>query len=92
MSGTERQEAGWNCTERNFINCNSWHLVLQRESKRKRWVEHLFRMREKKNSCRVVVGTPTGGPRCRWENDTKMGLEEVGWQVVDCISMPQDKD
>jgi hypothetical protein len=26
MFGTERQEAGQNCTERNFITCNSCHV------------------------------------------------------------------
>jgi hypothetical protein len=49
-------------------------------------------MQEKKHSCRVVVGTPTEGPRYKWEDNTKMGLEEVGWHVEECVSLPQDKD
>jgi len=40
----------------------------------------------------VVVGKPTEGPRYRWEDNTKMGLEELGWEVVDWICLLQDKD
>jgi hypothetical protein len=57
-----------------------------------RGVEHVVRIREKKNSCRVVVGTPTGGPRHRWEDNIKMHLEEVRWEGVDWIDMAQDKE
>jgi len=33
---------------------------------------------------RLLVGVPEGkrslaGPRCRWEDDIKMDLQEVGW-------------
>jgi hypothetical protein len=34
---------------------------------------------------RVLVGKsegkkPLGGPRCKWENNIKMDLQEVGWE------------
>jgi hypothetical protein len=49
-------------------------------------------MQEKKHSFRVVVGTPTRGPRYRLEDNIKMDLEEIGWEGVDWIGLPQDKD
>jgi len=55
-------------------------------------VEHLVRMQEKKHFCRVVVGKPAEGPRYRWEDNTKMDLEEVGWEAVDYICLLQFKD
>jgi hypothetical protein len=54
---------------------------------RERWVEHLVRMQEKNIFCRVVVGKPTEGPRYRWEDNIKMDLEEIGWEVVDWICL-----
>jgi hypothetical protein len=40
--------------------------------------------RERRGACRVLVGKPEGKRplgRCRhrWENNVKMGLQEVGW-------------
>jgi hypothetical protein len=31
-----------------------------------------------------------GGPRCRWENNIKMDLQEVGWWDMDSIDLAQD--
>jgi hypothetical protein len=31
-------------------------------------------------------------PRRSWENDIKMGLQEVGWGGMDWIDLAQDKD
>ena len=30
--------------------------------------------------------TPVGRPRCRWENDIKMDIQETGWRVWTGIS------
>jgi hypothetical protein len=35
---------------------------------------------------------PLGRPRCRWEDNIKLDLEEVGWEGVDWIDMAQDRD
>jgi hypothetical protein len=45
---------------------------------------------------RVSVGRPEGRlplgrPRCRWEDNIKMDLQEVGWGM-DWIEMAQDRD
>jgi hypothetical protein len=46
---------------------------------------------------RAVVGKPEGRrplgrPRCRWEDDIKMDLREVGWGSIDWIDLAQDRD
>jgi hypothetical protein len=33
-----------------------------------------------------------GRPRSIWEDNIKMALKEVEWEVVDCIYMVQNKD
>ena len=35
---------------------------------------------------------PLGRPRCRWEDDIKMGLEEVGRGCGDWMELAQDRD
>ena len=35
---------------------------------------------------------PLGRPRCRWEDNIKMDLEEVGRVCVDWIEFAQDRD
>jgi len=46
---------------------------------------------------RVLVGKPEGKrplgkPRCRWEDNIKMDLQEVGCGVMDWIELAQDRD
>jgi len=45
----------------------------------------------------VLVGKPEekkplGRPRCRWEDNIKMDLQEVGCGGMDCIKLAQDRD
>jgi hypothetical protein len=35
---------------------------------------------------------PLGRPRCRWVDNIKMDLTEIGWDGVDWIDMAQDRD
>jgi len=35
---------------------------------------------------------PLGRPRSRWEDNIKMGLQEVGCGGMDWIELPQDRD
>jgi hypothetical protein len=31
-------------------------------------------------------------PRRRWDNNIKMDIREIGWEGVDWMHIPQDKD
>ena len=53
------------------------------KSRRMRWAGHLARMGEEISVYRLLVGKPEGKkplgrPRCRWEDNIKMDLQEVG--------------
>jgi hypothetical protein len=52
---------------------------------------------EKRNAYRLLVGKPEGRrqlgrPRCRWLDNIRMDLAEVGWGDVDWIGLVQDRD
>jgi hypothetical protein len=54
-------------------------------------------MGERRGAYRVLVGKPEGRrplgrPRCRWEDNIKMDLREVGWGGMDWINLSQDRD
>ena len=62
-----------------------------------RLARHVARMGERRGVYRVLVGkpegkTPLGRPRRRWEDNIKMGLQEVGCGGVDWIELAQDRD
>jgi hypothetical protein len=59
-----------------------------------RWAGHVARMGEGRGVCR---GKPKerddlGRPWCRWEDNIKMDLQEVGCGGVDWIHLAQDRD
>jgi hypothetical protein len=50
-----------------------------------------------RNTYEILFGKPEwkrprGRPRRRWEDNVKMDLREIGWEGVDWIHLPQDKD
>jgi hypothetical protein len=54
-------------------------------------------MGAKRIAYRILVGKlegkrPLGKPRCRWLNDIKMDLREIGWGGKDWIDLAQDVD
>ena len=58
------------------------NIVRAVKSRRMRWAEHVARMGEGRGVHRVLVGKPEGKkplgrPRRRWEDNIKMGLQEV---------------
>jgi hypothetical protein len=66
------------------------------KSRKMRWVEHVARMGEKRNVYKLLVGKPEGErplgrPRCRWIDNIKMDLLEIGLNVVDWIGLAQDR-
>jgi hypothetical protein len=58
------------------------------KSRRMRWAGHVALMWEKRNAYRMLVGKPEvkiplRTPRCRWVNNIKMDLREIGWDGMD---------
>jgi hypothetical protein len=81
------------------MGCETWSLTLREErfARRMRWAGHVARIGAKRNACRTLVGKPEGKkplgrPRCRWVNNIKMVLREVGWGGMDWIELVQDRD
>jgi len=55
------------------------------------------RMGEGRGVYRVLVGKPEGKrplgrPRCRWEDNNKMDLQEVGGGFGDWMNLAEDRD
>jgi hypothetical protein len=61
-------------------------IVQEVKSRRMRWAGHVASMGEGRGVHRVLVGKPErkrplGRPRCRWEDNIMMDLQEVGGGV-----------
>ena len=67
------------------------------KSRRMRSAEHVARMEEGRGVHKVLVGKPEGKrplgrPRRTWEDNIKMGLQEVGRGCGDWMGLAQDRD
>ena len=76
---------------------SSPNIVRVIKSRRMRWARHVARMGEEKGVYRVLVGKPEGRrplgrPRCRWMDNIRMDLQEVGCEYMDWIGLAQDRD
>jgi hypothetical protein len=62
---------------------------------RMRGAGHIARMGRRKIKIGFWWGSQKrllGRPICRWENNIKMDLREIGWGCMDWINMAQDRD
>jgi len=67
------------------------------KSRRMRWAGHVALMGDRRSVYWVLVGKPDGRrplgrPRRRWEDNIKMGLQEVGYGGMEWIELAQDRD
>jgi hypothetical protein len=67
------------------------------KSKRMRLAGHVPRMGEVKNSNSILDGKPEekrpfGRRRSGWEDNIRMDIREIVWEVVDWIHLTQDRD
>jgi len=73
------------------------NIVRVVKSRRMRWEGHVARMGQGRVVHRILVRKPEGKrslgrPRCRWEDNIKMDLQEVGGGCGDWIELTQDRD
>ncbi|KAJ4432095.1 hypothetical protein ANN_20709 [Periplaneta americana] len=71
-------------------------IIRNIKSRRLIWAGHVARMGESRNTYRMLVGRPEGKrplgrPRCRWEDNIKMDLREVGYDDREWINFAQDR-
>jgi hypothetical protein len=76
---------------------SSPNIIRMIKSRRLRWAGYVARMGEKRNAYRILVGKPEGKrslgrPRCRWVDNIKIDLREIGWDGTDWIDLTQDRD
>jgi len=82
--------------ELNDLYCSP-NIVRVIKSRRIRWAGHVARMGVRRGVYRDLVGKPEGKrplgrPRRRWEDNIKMGLQEVGYGDMDWIELAGDGD
>jgi hypothetical protein len=95
--GLQRDEVtrGWRkLHNEEFHNLySSPNIVRVKQSKRMRWVGHVWEMI---NNYKTLVRNPERRkpferPRSRWENNVKMDLREIGCGGVDLIHLAEDR-
>ena len=61
---------------------SSPNIIRVIKSRRMRWAEHVACMGDRRGAYRILVGgrRPLGRSRCRWDDNIKMDLQEVGWE------------
>jgi hypothetical protein len=72
--------------------CSSPNVIRMIKSRRMRWAGHLACMRTKRNTFRILLGKPKanippGRIRCRWDDNIRMDLPEIGWGGMDWIHL-----
>ncbi|KAJ4438655.1 hypothetical protein ANN_14602 [Periplaneta americana] len=72
------------------------NYTIEQNIRRLRWAGHVARMGESKSAYIVLVGKKgerlLGRPRCRWEDNIKMDLKEMGYDSRDWINLAQYRD
>ena len=76
---------------------SSPNIVRVIKSRRLRWAGHVVHMGEEWGVYRVLLGKPEGKralgrPRCRWVDNIRTELQEVGCGYMDWIGLAQDRD
>jgi len=81
--------------ELNFLD-SSPTVVRVIKSRRVRWAGHVARIGKRRGVSKVLLGKsegkrPLGIPRHRWEDNIKMGLQEVECGGMDWIELAEDR-
>ena len=76
---------------------SSPNIVRVIKLRRMRWKEYVAHQEERRDLYRILVGKPEGKrqlrrPRHSWEDNIRMGLQEVGCRGREWIKLAQDRD
>jgi len=74
----------FHCAHFNTIGAQ---LTLVMSNGRIGWVGYVACMGRKRNAYKMLVEKCQGRPRHRWENNIKMDLVKIVWEVVDWIHL-----
>ena len=79
----------------NDLSCSP-NIIKVIKTRRIRWAWHVVLIGEGRGLCRSLVGKPEGKrtpgrTRRRWEDNTKMDLQEMGCAGMDWIGLNQDR-
>jgi hypothetical protein len=97
--GPKREEDGsWRKLHNDELHSlySSPNIFRVVKSRRMRWAGHVARMGEGRGVYRVLVGSPEGKsplgrPRCRWEDNIKLDLREIGIDGANWIQLARDR-
>jgi hypothetical protein len=79
------------------ITCRvSPNIIRVKKSRTIRWLGHVARIGHIRNEYNKLVGKPErkrpfGRPRRRWEDNIRMGLRDIGWEVADWMYLARDR-
>jgi hypothetical protein len=73
------------------------NIIRVIKERRVRWVGHVAHMGELRNAYSILDGKPEGKmplgrPRHGWEDNFRVDLMDMGWEVVDWKYLAQDRD
>ena len=73
------------------------NIVRVIKSRRLRWAGRVARMEEGRSAFKILTDTstgrkPSGRPRCRWKDNIRMDLKEMGINTRNWIDSAQDAD
>jgi hypothetical protein len=73
------------------------NIIRVIKSRRKRWDGRVARMGGMTNVYNILVGEPEGKRPLgtlgrKWEDNIKMDLRKVGWEIVDWMHLAQDSE
>jgi len=79
-----------------YFRPSSKSLIIRITNSRSvRWAGHVACMGVMINASKILVRNPKGRRPCRrtwhrWEDNIRMDLREIGWEVVNWIHLPLD--
>jgi hypothetical protein len=89
--------SGEDCIMSSFITCAGQIIITVITSSRLRWAGRIARVRDMRNSYKILVGNLEGNrqpgrAKSRWEDVVTINLREIGCKGVDWMHMARNRD